>query len=50
VPVTEGHDDYLVSLALCCHAADGSAPPAADAVVRARPISYDDEGPWRQTR
>jgi hypothetical protein len=50
VPESDGHDDYLVSLALCCHAADLAAVPAADAVVRARPISYDDEGPWRQKR
>ena len=38
----EGHDDFLVSLALCCQAAQGAARPAADAVVRPRRIAYGD--------
>jgi len=50
VDPSDGHDDYLMSLALCGHAADGTALPPADAVVRARPVTYDDEGPWRQKR
>lgn len=34
VPETVGHNDYLMSLALCCHAADlAAASPAAVAVA-----------------
>ena len=50
VDPSDGHDDYLMSLALCGHAADSTALPPADAVVRARPVTYDDEGPWRLKR
>ncbi len=42
VPAHEGHDDFLVSLALCCEAAQGAARPAADAVVRPRRLVYGD--------
>ena len=38
----EGHDDFLVSLALCCEAAQGAAPPAVDAVIRPRRVTYGD--------
>jgi len=38
----EGHDDVLVSLALCCAAAQGAARPAADAVIRPRRVEYGD--------
>lgn len=43
VPESEGHDDYLSSLALCCEAADLAAAPAEDLVIRARPLEYGDE-------
>lgn len=43
VPETDGHDDYLVSLALCCHAADLAATPSESAVVRARSLDFGDE-------
>jgi hypothetical protein len=39
VPANEGHDDYLMSLALCCHAAQAAAPPAESAVIRPRESS-----------
>jgi hypothetical protein len=42
VPEAAGHDDFLVSLALCAHAASAAPAPAADAVVRARTIGYGD--------
>jgi hypothetical protein len=42
VPATEGHDDFVVSLALCCRAADGLAPPGAGTLMRA---TSDDEVP-----
>jgi len=38
----EGHDDFLVSLALCCQAAQGAVRPATDAVIRPRRIAYGD--------
>jgi len=38
----EGHDDFLVSLALCCQAAQGAVRRAADAVIRPRRIAYGD--------
>jgi hypothetical protein len=41
VAESEGHDDRLMSLALCCWAADLAAAPAEDAVVRARPVYYE---------
>lgn len=36
VPQSAGHDDYLVSLALCCMAAGNAMPPPESAVVKAR--------------
>ena len=42
VPDAAGHDDFLMSLALCAHAATDAAAPAADAVVRPRALSYGD--------
>jgi hypothetical protein len=36
VPATEGHDDYLMSLALCCHAAQAAAPPAESVAASPR--------------
>ncbi len=39
VPDAEGHDDFLMSLALCAHAATAAAPAA---VVRPQPLSYGD--------
>jgi hypothetical protein len=41
VEESEGHDDRVVSLALCCWAADLAAAPAEDAVVRPRPVGYE---------
>jgi len=41
-PAHEGRDDFLVSLALCCAAAQGAARPTADAVVRPRRVEYGD--------
>jgi hypothetical protein len=41
VPETEGHDDFVVSLALCARAAEVSPPPALGGLVRARP-----DGEW----
>jgi hypothetical protein len=37
VPPTEGHDDFVISLALCCRAADTLRPPAAGALLRPEP-------------
>ena len=42
VPASEGHDDFLMSLALCAHAANAAAAPPADAVVRPRKLEYGD--------
>jgi hypothetical protein len=36
VPAAEGHDDYLISLALCVHAAGLAAPPPISAVIPSR--------------
>ncbi|MGH2391190.1 MAG: hypothetical protein ACRDIE_23590, partial [Chloroflexota bacterium] len=36
VPAAEGHDDYLISLALCVHAASLAAPPPISAVIPSR--------------
>jgi len=36
VPAGEGHDDYLISLALCAHAAGLAAPPPISAVIAPR--------------
>ena len=49
VPAHEGHDDFLVSLALCCEAAQGAARPAADAVIRPRRLTYREQG-WERHR
>ena len=43
VPSEEGHDDYLISLALCCRAASEAAPPPESLVIPPRPMSY---GRW----
>ncbi len=43
VPPTEGHDDFVISLALCCRAAEDMAPLALGGLVRAR---ADGEGGW----
>ncbi len=42
VPDSEGHDDFVMSLALCAHAATGLTQPPADAIVRPRPLEYGD--------
>lgn len=42
VPESEGHDDFLVSLALCARAVGSAAMPPADSIVRPRPLSYGD--------
>lgn len=36
VPETEGHDDFVVSLALACRAAEELIPPAAGGLIRAK--------------
>jgi len=41
VPPNAGHDDYLVSLALCCHAATLAAPPPASTIIRPREMPYE---------
>jgi len=33
VPTREGHDDYLMSMALLCHAASQAPAPPASAVI-----------------
>lgn len=43
VPEEEGHDDFVVSLALCLHAAGGAARPAAATVLAAGDV-LDDPG------
>jgi len=43
VPDNEGHDDFVVSLALCAHAADTLLIPAASTLIRAQP---DDDAGW----
>lgn len=37
VPDTEGHDDFVVSLALTCRAAEELRPPPLSALIRAQP-------------
>jgi pimeloyl-ACP methyl ester carboxylesterase len=37
VPESEGHDDFVVSLALCAHAAERMIPPPVSGLIRARP-------------
>jgi len=41
-----GIDDYLVSLALCCHATDLAASPSESAVMRARLLEYGESRWW----
>jgi hypothetical protein len=41
VPIAEGHDDFLMSLALCCQAAKLAAPPPCSAIIRPRPIPFE---------
>jgi len=41
VPASEGHDDHLMSLALCCHAATRAAAPPISAIIRPRPELYE---------
>ena len=36
VPESEGHDDFLISLALCCHAATLAPPPPSSAIIPPR--------------
>ncbi len=36
VPDSEGHDDFLISLALCCYAATIAPPPPSSAVIPPR--------------
>jgi hypothetical protein len=36
VPESEGHDDFLMSLALCCHAATLALPPPSSAIIPPR--------------
>jgi Terminase RNaseH-like domain len=43
VPETEGHDDFVTSLALLCRAAEELVPPPVSALIRARP---DEESGW----
>jgi len=42
VPEAQGHDDFLASLALCAHAAEDAPAPAADFIVRPRPLEFGD--------
>lgn len=37
VPALEGHDDYLISTALLCHAAANAPPPPAGAIIPPHP-------------
>jgi hypothetical protein len=37
VPESEGHDDFVVSLALCCRAAEELIPPAVGVLIRSKP-------------
>jgi hypothetical protein len=41
VPASAGHDDYLVSLALCCHAASSAAQPPSSLIIPPRPAPYE---------
>ncbi|HZT97267.1 MAG TPA: hypothetical protein VFB34_10585 [Chloroflexota bacterium] len=43
VPQAEGHDDFVMSLALCVRAATALTPPAAGTLLRAQP-GPDDSG------
>jgi pimeloyl-ACP methyl ester carboxylesterase len=37
VPTSEGHDDFVISLALCCRAASTAVLPAVSGLVRTKP-------------
>lgn len=41
VPPTDGHDDFVVSLALAAHAATHTPPPPASALIRSLPDEDD---------
>jgi len=41
VPANAGHDDYLMSLALCCHAATNAASPPTSAIIRPKPVPFE---------
>jgi hypothetical protein len=43
VPESDGHDDFVVSLALCARAAETGPAPVFGGLIRARP---DGEGGW----
>jgi hypothetical protein len=43
VPAHEGHDDFVVSLALCARAAENAPPPPAGSIKRSQPTP-DDSG------
>jgi hypothetical protein len=45
VPPTEGHDDFIASLALCCRAARNCPAPAASSLVRS-PRPAEEIGRW----
>jgi hypothetical protein len=45
VDPSEGHDDFLISLALLCEALKDFTPPAASAMVRPARL-YSNEGPY----
>jgi hypothetical protein len=42
VPPAEGHDDYAVSLALCCQAARMAGPPPESLLIPPKPLGYGD--------
>jgi hypothetical protein len=43
VPESEGHDDFVVSLALVCRAAEELIPPAAGILIRSKPDQEQNE-------
>jgi len=45
VPDTQGHDDFMVSLALCARAADQCYPTAASSIIRSQPPT-DETSRW----
>jgi hypothetical protein len=45
VPPSEGHDDFVTSLALCARAADLSFPPAASGLLSAE-VPTDEISRW----
>ena len=44
VPETEGHDDFVISLALCARAAERTPPPVISTLIRAP--RDDGDGRW----